>query len=82
MAKQKLFWRTDYQIRAPSLRVIESDGKLIGVLRKDEAIAKAKEEGLTLIEIAPNAVPPVAKIADFGKFRYAKRKRPVPREKA
>ena len=75
MAKQKLFWRTDYQIRAPELRVIATDGKLIGVLKKEEAVAKAKKEGLTLIEIAPNAVPPVAKIADFGKFRYAEEKK-------
>ncbi len=75
MAKQKLFWRTDFQIRASELRVIGSDGKLIGVLKKDEAINKAKKEGLTLVEIAPNAVPPVAKIVDFGKFRYAEEKK-------
>ena len=75
MAKTNLFWRTDYQIRAQSLRVIGSDGKLIGVLPKDEAIKKAKEAGLTLVEIAPNAVPPVAKIVDFGKFRYAEEKK-------
>ena len=75
MGKQKLFWRTDYQIRAPELRVIAGDGKLIGVLRRDEAITKAKKEGLTLVEIAPNATPPVAKIVDFGKFRYAEEKK-------
>lgn len=55
--------------------MIAGDGKLIGVLKKDEAIAKAKKDGLTLIEIAPNATPPVAKIADFGKFRYAEEKK-------
>jgi len=44
-------------------------------LGKDEAIRKAKELGLTLIEIAPTAVPPVAKIADFGKFKYAEEKK-------
>lgn len=75
MAKQKLFWRTDYQIRAPSLRVVDSEGKLLGVLSVAEAVSKAKTEGLTLIEIAPNASPPVAKIADFGKFRYAEEKK-------
>lgn len=75
MAKQKLFWRTDYQIRAPSLRVVDSEGKLLGVLGTAEAVSKAKAEGLTLIEIAPNATPPVAKIADFGKFRYAEEKK-------
>jgi len=75
LAKTNLYWRTDYQIRAPSLRVIDSEGKLIGVLTKDEAVKKAKEEGLTLVEIAPNAAPPVAKIVDFGKFRYAEEKK-------
>jgi translation initiation factor IF-3 len=75
LGKQNLFWRTDYQIRAPSLRVIDSEGKLIGVLTKDEAIRKAKEAGLTLVEIAPNAIPPVGKIVDFGKFRYAEEKK-------
>jgi len=75
LGKQKLFWRTDYQIRAPELRVIATDGKLIGVLKKEEAITKAKKEGLTLVEIAPNATPPVAKIVDFGKFRYAEEKK-------
>jgi translation initiation factor IF-3 len=75
LAKQKLFWRTDYQIRAPSLRVIDSEGKLVGVLSVSEAVSKAKAEGLTLVEIAPNATPPVAKIVDFGKFRYAEEKK-------
>lgn len=69
------FWRTDYQIRASQLRVIGGDGKLIGVLGKDEAIKKAKDEGLTLVEIAPNATPPVAKIVDFGKFKYQEEKK-------
>lgn len=75
MGKTNTFWRTDYQIRASTLRVIGNDGKLIGVLGKDEAIKKAKELGLTLIEIAPTAVPPVAKIADYGKFKYAEEKK-------
>lgn len=57
------------------MRVIGADGKLIGVLSKDEAIKKAKAAELTLVEIAPNATPPVAKIVDFGKFRYAEEKK-------
>jgi len=75
LGKQNLYWRTDYQIRAPSLRVIDSEGKLIGVLTKDEAIRRAKEAGLTLVEIAPNATPPVGKIVDFGKFKYSEEKK-------
>lgn len=75
MGKTNLFWRTDYSIRAGKLRVVGEDGKLIGELTKDEAIARAKERGLTLVEIAPNAEPPVAKIVDFGKFKYAEEKK-------
>ncbi|KKT54247.1 MAG: Translation initiation factor IF-3 [Candidatus Woesebacteria bacterium GW2011_GWA1_44_23] len=75
MGKTNTFWRTDYQIRASSLRVIGADGKLIGVLSKNDAIEKAKKLDLTLVEIAPNAVPPVAKIVDFGKFKYAEEKK-------
>ncbi len=47
----------------------------MGVMTRDEAIRKAKEVGLTLVEIAPNAVPPVGKIVDFGKFKYAEEKK-------
>lgn len=75
MGKNNLFWRTDFSIRAPRLRVVDSDGKMIGELGKEEAVKKAKDAGLTLVEIAPNAVPPVAKIVDFGKFRYAEEKK-------
>jgi translation initiation factor IF-3 len=75
LAKQKLFWRTDYQIRAPSLRVIDAEGKLLGVMSVAEAVRMAKSEGLTLVEIAPNATPPVGKIVDFGKFRYSEEKK-------
>lgn len=75
MGKSNLFWRTDYQIRSFNLRVIGSDGKMIGEMAKDKAIELAKKEGLTLVEISPNATPPVAKIVDFGKFKYAEEKK-------
>lgn len=75
MGKNNNFWRTDYQIRAQSMRVIDSEGKLVGILKKEDAVRKAKELGLTLVEIAPNAVPPVAKIVNFGKFRYQEEKK-------
>lgn len=54
----------------PRVRVIGSDGEMIGVLTRDEALAKAEEEGLDLVEIQPNAEPPVCKIMDFGKHKY------------
>lgn len=75
MGKTNLFWRTDFQIRATTLRVIGSDGRQLGVMPKEEAIRLAKKSNLTVVEIAPNAAPPVAKIVDFGKFRYAEEKK-------
>lgn len=52
------------------MRVIDDEGKQIGVLTKEEALKKAQEEELDLVEIAPNAKPPVARIIDYKKFRY------------
>jgi translation initiation factor IF-3 len=75
LGKQKLFWRTNEQIRASSLRVIGEDGKLLGVMTTSEAIKSARDKDLTLVEIAPKALPPVAKIVDFGKFRYQEEKK-------
>ncbi len=73
--KTNLYWNTDFRIPARELRVIGSDGKQLGILSKEAAIDAAKKEGLTLVEIAPNAKPPVAKIVDFGKFRYQEEKK-------
>ena len=58
----------------PRVRVIGSDGEMVGVLSRDEALAMAEEEGLDLVEIQPNADPPVCKIMDFGKFRFEQQK--------
>ena len=63
-------WRLNEQIPAAELRVLDFEGKQIGVMSKDEALVLAKNEGVDLIEIVHNATPPVAKIMDFGKFRY------------
>lgn len=71
----KRFYRVNERISAPSLRVIQSDGKQIGVLSRFDALKKAKEEGLDLVEIAPMANPPVAKVIDFNKFLYQEEKR-------
>jgi len=57
------------------LRVIGPEGENIGVISREEALAKAKEYGLDLIEISPNAVPPIAKIMDFGKYQYIEAKK-------
>lgn len=61
-------------IRASELRVIGADGTQIGVLRREEAIARAYEVGLDLVEVSPNANPPVARIVDWGKYNYQKSK--------
>jgi translation initiation factor IF-3 len=63
------------RIRARELRVIGPQGENLGVLTLSEALKKAEEFGLDLIEISPNANPPVAKIADFGKYLYEENKK-------
>lgn len=62
-------------IRVREVRVINSDGKQLGVLPIEEALRIAQEEGLDLVEVAPNEKPPVCKIMDYGKFRYQQSKR-------
>tara|TARA_B100000686_G_scaffold248396_1_gene258166 strand:- start:518 stop:1060 length:543 start_codon:yes stop_codon:yes gene_type:complete len=62
--------RTNEKIRALEVQVISSDKKNLGTLPIKEAIEMAKEEGLDLIEISPNANPPVCKITDIGKHKY------------
>ena len=61
---------TNYKIRAQEVQVISSDKKNLGTLPIKKAIEMAKEEGLDLIEISPNASPPVCKIIDIGKYKY------------
>lgn len=62
--------RINSAIRAPELRVVGPEGENLGLLSLAEAIKVAESHGLDLIEISPKAKPPVAKIMDFGKFRY------------
>ncbi|MEJ5348555.1 MAG: translation initiation factor IF-3 [Desulfosoma sp.] len=63
------------KIRARQVRVIGADGSQLGIMSIDEALNAAREEGLDLVEVAPNADPPVCKIMDYGKFRYQQSKR-------
>jgi len=67
--------RVNNQITAPELRVLMEDGENLGVISFKEALEKAREVGLDLIEISPKANPPVAKIMDYGKFQYAENKK-------
>lgn len=73
MASERLL--INNEIRARELRVIGAAGENLGVLSLTEALKAAKEAGLDLIEISPLAVPPVAKITDYGKFEYERSKK-------
>ncbi len=72
---QVKFYRTNERIFAFELRVLDSEGKQIGLLKKVEALEMAREQGLDLVEIAPTAKPPVARIIDFKKFLYQEEKK-------
>ncbi len=68
--QQEKRYRLNERIFAATLRVIDAESKQIGVLSKDEALRLAREQELDLVEIAPMAKPPVAKIIDYNKFQY------------
>lgn len=67
--------RTNTDIKADEVRVIQEDGENIGVKPLDEALEMAREADLDLVEIAPQSNPPVAKIMDFGKYKYQQQKK-------
>ena len=67
--------RYNNRINSSEVQVIDSDGQNLGILNLQEAISKAKKEGLDLIEIAPNTKPPVCKIMDIGKYKYDQQKK-------
>ena len=66
--------RINESIRARELRVIGQDGEQLGIVSRAEALKLAEEAGVDLVEISPNADPPVAKIVDWGKYQYQKMK--------
>jgi translation initiation factor IF-3 len=67
--------RVNEEIRIPQVRLIDQDGEMQGVLTVREAMQRAFAAGLDLVEISPNADPPVCKILDFGKFKYEQQKK-------
>ena len=67
--------RSNNRITSSDVQVITNEGENLGILNTDEAIRRAKNEGLDLIEIAPNAKPPVCKIMDMGKYKYDAQKK-------
>jgi translation initiation factor IF-3 len=67
--------RINDAIRVPRVRLIDEDGEMLGIVPIRDALFKAEEAGLDLVEISPNADPPVCKILDYGKFRYQEQKK-------
>nr|WP_231117135.1 translation initiation factor IF-3 [Pseudodesulfovibrio alkaliphilus] len=67
--------RRNERIRIPKVRVVDEDGEQLGVLDTRDALDRAREKGLDLVEVAPNADPPVCKIMDYGKFKYQQQKK-------
>ena len=82
---EKVLWRCltiskkdiqiNEEIRDKELRVISSDGKQLGIMSSKEALALAEQKNLDLVKIAPQSVPPVCKIMDYGKYRFEQAKR-------
>ncbi len=67
--------RVNQQIRVPQVRLIAADGEQIGIVNRDEALRMAEEQGLDLVEVAPQSKPPVCRILDYGKYKYEQSKR-------
>jgi translation initiation factor IF-3 len=67
--------RVNHQINVPQVRLVREDGSMVGVVTTREAISMATDAGLDLVEVSPNAEPPVCKILDLGKFKYEEQKR-------
>lgn len=67
--------RTNRSITAPEVRLIDQNGENIGVVKRDDALRRAQDAGLDLIEISPNVSPPVCKISDYGKYKYEMQKK-------
>jgi translation initiation factor IF-3 len=67
--------RINRQIRVPQVRLISSDGQQVGIVSSQEALRMAEEQGLDLVEVAPQSNPPVCRILDYGKYKYEQSKR-------
>lgn len=67
--------RVNGRIRAREVRVVGGDGQQLGVLALNDALAMARSQGVDLVEVAPNATPPVCRLVDFGKYRYEQAKK-------
>ncbi len=73
--KSNIFSRINYQITASTIRVLDQEGKQVGILDRQKALDLAREKEVDLVEIAPNAVPPVAKLIEYSKYLYQLKKK-------
>ena len=67
--------RINQRIRVPEVRVVAEDGTMLGILATQDALKRAQDHGLDLVEVDPKAMPPVCKILDFGKYKYDEKKK-------
>lgn len=67
--------RVNESVRAPQVRLISAEGEQLGVVSADQALRIAQEAGLDLVEVAPNAAPPVCRVMDYGKYKYEQAKK-------
>ena len=67
--------RINHRIRVPEVRVVAEDGENLGVMATEDALKRAREKGLDLVEVNPKSMPPVCKILDFGKYKYEEKKK-------
>ena len=67
--------RVNEKISSPTVRLVDENGEMIGVLSQQEALEKAYKAGLDLVEVSPNADPPVCKILDYGKYKFEEQKK-------
>jgi translation initiation factor IF-3 len=68
-------YRINDRIESPEVRLVDEEGGMVGVVRLAEALQRAEEAGMDLVEVSPNASPPVCKILDYGKFKYETQKK-------
>ena len=66
--------RINSRVRAPEVRLIDVDGSQLGLYKTSEALKRAQDAGVDLVEVAPNAVPPVCRLMDYGKYKYELKK--------
>ena len=75
MVAERKTSRINEQIRVSPIRVVSHTGEQLGIIATEEAMSIARENGLDLVEVAPNETPPVCRIMDYGKFKYQQRKK-------